>query len=68
VMDLAKAERRVVLGPQELLVIDNLRTAHGRLGRRREGELHQLCLGYRSLARISQRVLLDRILVAFSPL
>jgi hypothetical protein len=67
-MDLAKAERRVVLGPQELLVIDNLRTAHGRLGRRREGELHQLCLGYRSLARISQRVLLDRILVAFSPL
>ena len=49
-MDLANVEHRVVLEPQDLLLIDNLRTAHGRLGRRRECELHQLFLGYRSLA------------------
>ena len=66
-MDLTNVERHVVLGPQELLLIDNLRTAHGRLGRRRECELHQLFLGYRSLDRNSQRILLDRILVAFNP-
>ena len=66
-MDLTNVEDRVVLGPRELLVIDNLRTAHGRLGQRRESELHQLFLGYTSLARSPQRILLDRILVAFNP-
>lgn len=65
-LDLSEVERRVVLEPQELLLIDNLRTAHGRLGRRRESELNQLFLGYRSISRSSQRGLLERILVAFN--
>jgi hypothetical protein len=64
-MDVSKVEWRIVLRPQETLVIDNLRVAHGRIGRRNENELHQLFVGYRSLAGEGQRVLLDRILQVF---
>jgi hypothetical protein len=61
-MDVVKAERRIVLRPGEVLLIDNLRTAHGRLGVRRESELHQLFVGYQALAPDLQTVLLDRVL------
>ncbi|HXD54456.1 MAG TPA: hypothetical protein VN618_06860 [Solirubrobacteraceae bacterium] len=65
-LDLERAEVRVGLGPGELLLLDNLAIAHGRLGTRRELELHQLCVGYRSLAASSQAVLRDRVLAAFA--
>lgn len=61
-MDVARAERRIVLRSGEVLVIDNLRTAHGRLGARSENELHQLFVGYQALTPNLQRVLLDRVL------
>ena len=46
---------------------DNLVTAHGRRGRRGPGELHQLCVGFRSLGLAEQATLLDRVLAAFGP-
>jgi hypothetical protein len=64
-LNLAEVEQHVVLQPGEVLVIDNLRSAHGRIGRRYEDEIHQLFVGYPLLAHDSQRVLLDRILLAF---
>lgn len=58
-------EQSITLGRGELLVLDNLRTAHGRSGQRNPQELHQLFAGYPSLSRSQQRVLLDRVLAAF---
>jgi hypothetical protein len=65
-LDLAAVERAVVLGPGEMLVFDNLSTAHGRSGIRAPGELHQLCVGYPALGVEHQQVLLSRVLSAFS--
>jgi hypothetical protein len=64
-LDLEAVEQRVKVGPGELLVFDNLRTAHGRAGTRRPEELHQLCVGYRGLDADRQRTLLLRVLAAF---
>jgi hypothetical protein len=64
-MDLAATEEEVVLSDGELLLFDNLAVAHGRRGRRRTGELHQLCIGFGSLDRAGQAMLLDRVLDAF---
>jgi hypothetical protein len=66
-LDLAAVERRVHVRPGELLVFDNLATAHGRAGTREPLELHQLCLGYRSLAVRDQRTLTRRVLGALYP-
>jgi len=66
-LDLEAVEQRVRLGPGELLVFDNLRTAHGRAGTRRPEELHQLCVGYRGLGAERQRTLSRRVLAAFDP-
>ena len=57
-VDLAAAERRVVLRPGQALIFDNLRCAHGRLGIRATAELHQHCLGFRSLAESDQETVL----------
>jgi hypothetical protein len=65
-MELADAEHRIVLRSEELLLIDNLRVAHGRLGRRRPNELHQLFVGYRSLGQLGQQALLERIFASFN--
>jgi hypothetical protein len=62
---LAEFERHVVLGRGELLLLDNLKTAHGRVGQRTTGELHQLFVGYHSLSISQQRALLDHVLTAF---
>jgi hypothetical protein len=64
-LDLEAVEQCVRLGPGELLVFDNLRTAHGRAGTRRPEELHQLCIGYRGLDTETQRTLSRRVLAAF---
>jgi hypothetical protein len=64
-MHLAAAEEEVVLSSGELLLFDNLATAHGRRGRRHPGELHQLCIGFGSLDLTGQAMLLDRILAGF---
>jgi hypothetical protein len=64
-LDLARAEHRIRLAPGELLVFDNLATAHGRVGARRPNELHQLCVGYPGLQPGRQRTLLLRVLDAF---
>jgi hypothetical protein len=56
----------VLLGPGQLLLLDDLATAHGRLGVRRPLELHQLCVGFRSLDVSEQSLLLRRVLQAFS--
>jgi hypothetical protein len=45
---LEAAERRVLLRAGELLVVDNLRAVHGRLGRRRPAEIYQFLYGVRS--------------------
>ena len=66
-LDLDAVEHRVRLGAGELLVLDNLTTAHGRAGRRRPEELHQLCAGYRALTAGTQPTLLHRVLEAFGP-
>lgn len=66
-LDLAAVERRVRVGPGELLVFDNLATAHGRAGTRDPLELHQICLGYRDLAGRDQRLLVRRVLGALYP-
>jgi hypothetical protein len=62
---LLAAEEELVLSSGELLLFDNLLTAHGRRGRRHPGELHQLCIDFPSLDLPSQAKLLDRILAAF---
>lgn len=66
-LDLDAVEQRVLLGPGQLLLFDNLATAHGRLGIRMPLELHQLCVGFRNLQEPEQLVLLQRVLEAFSP-
>jgi hypothetical protein len=65
-LELDGVEEQVRLAPGELLLFDNLATAHGRVGRRAPRELHQLCVGYAGLDRRGQRVLLPRVLGAFS--
>jgi hypothetical protein len=65
-LDLAAAEEEVVLSGGELLLFDNLAVAHGRRGRRATGELHQLCVGFRSLGLPGQVTLLERFLAAFA--
>ncbi len=64
-LPLAQVEEQVFLIPGEMLVIDNLRTAHGRTGRRNANELHQLFVGYASLHAEDQKLLLDRVLSVF---
>ena len=65
-LDADRVERQVLIEPGELLVFDNLTTAHGRVGVRAPGELHQLCLGYGGLDPARQAVLRDRVLAAFA--
>lgn len=65
-LNLDDAEALVDVRPGQLLVLDNLATAHGRIGRRRPSELHQLMLGYRLLAVDRQVELRDRVLSAFT--
>lgn len=65
-LDLDAVEQRVLLGPGQLLLLDNLATAHGRAGVRRPLELHQLCVGFQSVDVPGQSVLLRRVLEAFS--
>jgi hypothetical protein len=64
-LPLTQVEEQVFLRPGEMLVIDNLRTAHGRTGRRNTNELHQLFVGYASLHAEDQKLLLDRVLSVF---
>jgi hypothetical protein len=66
-LELDAIEHRVRLGPGELLLLDNLATAHGRVGRRGPEELQQLCAGYRGLDVSRQHTLLQRVLGAFGP-
>jgi len=65
-LDLDAVEQRVLLSPGQLLLLDNLGTAHGRLGVRRPLELHQLCVGFPSLDSDQTVRLLVRVLGAFS--
>jgi hypothetical protein len=62
-----RAETRIRLSPGELLLLDNLALAHGRLGRRSPGELHQRMYGYPCLSTRHQRGIRDKILDRFSP-
>ena len=64
-LPLTHVEERVFLGPGEMLVIDNLRTAHGRAGLRSANQLHQLFVGYPSLHAENQQLLLARVLSVF---
>jgi hypothetical protein len=65
-LDLHSVEQRVRLGPGELLLFDNLATAHGRVGLRRPLELHQLCVGFSRLGASEQSLLLRRVLGALT--
>jgi hypothetical protein len=65
-LDLSGVETRVTVEPGGLMVFDNLRCAHGRVGRRRVGELHQLCVGYADLPAAGQRLALDAFLTALT--
>jgi hypothetical protein len=64
-MNVDSVERRVILGPGELLLFDNLAIAHGRIGRRPVKELHQLCIGQLSADRAAQAHLLDGLAAHF---
>lgn len=64
-LSLAQAETTIDLRPGELLVFDNLASAHGRRGRRGPEELRQWIFGHRRLGASAQRVLRERILDAF---
>jgi hypothetical protein len=44
-IDLKGAEKQILLTPGQLLLIDNLRVIHGRIGRREPGELCNLMFG-----------------------
>jgi hypothetical protein len=66
-LELDPHERQILIRPGELLLFDNLATAHGRLGSRSPLELRQLCVGYAELDVPRQQVLLGRVLAAFSP-
>ena len=57
--------RSIRLGPGELLLFDNLATAHGRLGARNPLELNQRCVGYPRLDARQNAMLLSRILESF---
>jgi hypothetical protein len=65
---LDSVERRIPLSAGELLLFDNLAIAHGRMGKRRPEELHQLCVGHRRLDVSGQRAVLDAVLAAFRDL
>ena len=62
---LDRVERRIALAPGDVLLFDNLAVAHGRVGRRRPEELHQLCVGHRGLDATAQRAVRDSVLDAF---
>jgi hypothetical protein len=64
-LDVNTVEVEVPLRPGDLVVFDNLALAHGRLGSRRPGELHQRVYGHRLLPPPGQRALRDRFLAAF---
>ena len=66
-LDVGRAETRMRLRPGQILIFDNLRVAHGRLGLRKARELHQLVLGYRRLDIPGQLQARERILSAFGP-
>ena len=57
-LDLDRVEHQIVLHPGQVLIFDNLRSAHGRLGTRQAEELHQLCFGYPSLSPADQTAVL----------
>ena len=65
-LEVDAVEQRVLLGPGQLLLLDNLATTHGRLGVREPLELHQLCIGFPSLDVPAQSVLLQRVLEMFT--
>ena len=65
-LDLADAETRVVVEPGQVMVFDNLRAAHGRVGQRHTQELHQLCMGFRRVDRAGQRFILRSFLRALT--
>lgn len=44
-LDLSKCEEQITLKQGELLIIDNLRTIHGRLGKREKAEIWQFMFG-----------------------
>ena len=66
-LELDAVEHRIRLDAGELLVFDNLATAHGRTGTRAPEELNQLCVGYRQLDVTRQHTLMQRVLGAFEP-
>jgi hypothetical protein len=66
-MELDEVEHRIPLRAGQLLLFDNLTTAHGRVGTRQPEELNQLCSGYRELGVGGQETLLRRVLDAFGP-
>jgi hypothetical protein len=66
-LELDNVEHRIPLSAGQILLLDNLATAHGRVGTRRPEELQQLCVGYRGLDVSRQHTLLHRVLDAFGP-
>jgi hypothetical protein len=66
-LELDAVEHRIHVKPGELLVFDNLSSAHGRVGTRTPDELNQLCVGYPDLDVTRQQRLLHRVLDAFGP-
>jgi hypothetical protein len=63
--DVERVQINLSLRPGDLLVFDNLKMAHGRIGARSPGELHQRIFGHQSLSRAGQRSVRDQLLSAF---
>jgi hypothetical protein len=64
-LNVEKVEIDIVLQPGQLLVFDNLMFAHGRIGQRQPGELHQRTFGHRRLSPAGQEGIREKILSAF---
>jgi hypothetical protein len=64
-MDLAAVEEEVRLEPGETLLIDNVASAHGRIGRRSPHEIVQITFGRRDVAVERQAAVRDQLLACF---
>lgn len=66
-LDLWKAETRVRLAPGDLLLVDNVRAVHGRIGWRRRAEIYQMLFGVPSASPQDIDALRNTVVSCFAP-
>lgn len=65
-IDLTKAEERINLKPGELIIIDNIRCVHGRVGSREPEEIYQYMYGVKEAEPIAIQNMVDWLVGLFS--